>query len=486
MIHFFLTFLLLFTLPQAERKAIYSRLEKQSLAKQLAFSRLFPDTEEGKKAYKQACLLLQGKEDAPLPPLPSRLLDSLISAVAAHPDGGKVTFSAEELELIQTLSERFENRKLAGNKLTSEEEILKLPPEEIDLARALLISQGSDVARLEAIFDIMALHIQARLRNGAGHLEMIEATTNFIFDEMGFRFPPKSSFTEEIDKFTSLPSVVDGRKGVCLGVSILYLAIAQRLGIPLEVITPPGHIYVRYEGAGGPFNIETTARGVHLPDRAYLNLEYLSLQHRSIREVVGMAHMNEAAAYWQNEQYETALSFYKKALPYMSEDPLLHELMGYIYLLLGQEAEAKSFFAKGKLKPTSFAHDWLQGKCDGKAIALLFKKESKERNKLIAYRKEIEKMLVQWPEFKGGWFYLAACSLELGRTKDAMLGLEKYHSLYPSNPMVEYLLTEMYLDRGEYGKGWKHQKLVASLFPNAIPPMIEEQRVKLLEKSYPD
>jgi len=44
----------------------------------------------------------------------------------------------------------------------------------------------------------------------------------------------------------------------------------------------------------------------------------------------------------------------------------------------------------------------------------------------------------------------------------------------------------MYLDRGEYGKGWKHQKLVASLFPNSIPPMIEEQRVKLLEKSYPD
>ena len=468
MINFFLIILLLFTLPQADRKAIYSRLEKQSLAKQLAFSRLFPETEEGKKAYKQACLLLQGKEEAPLPPLPPTLLDSLINAVAAHPDGGKVTFSAEELELIQTLSERFENRKLAGNKLTCEEDILKLAPEEIDSARALLISQGSDVARLEAI------------------LEMIEATTNFIFDEMGFRFPPKNSSTAEIDKFTALPSVVDGRKGVCLGVSILYLAIAQRLGIPLEVITPPGHIYVRYEGEGGPFNIETTARGVHLPDRAYLNLEYLSLQHRSIREVVGMAHMNEAAVHWQNEEYEKALSIYKKAIPYMPEDPLLHELMGYIYLLLGQEEEARSFFAKAKLKPTSFAHDWLQGQCDGKAIAILFKKESKGRDKLIAYRKEIEKMLEQWPEFKGGWFYLAACSLELGRMKDAMHGLEKYHSLYSANPMVEYLLTEMYLDRGEYGKGWKHQKLVASLFPGTIPPMIEEQRVKLLEKSYPD
>lgn len=476
--------ILLIIIPQPERKAIYSRLDRNSLAKQLAYYRLFPETEEGKRAYKQACQLLQGKNEVPLPAFPPSLLDGLVSAVAAHPDGAKVTFSPEELAVIKTLSEGFCNRKLKGYNLLDEKEILQLAPEEIDLSRALLVSQGSDIERLEAIFDIMTLHIQARLKDGAGHLEMIDAMTNFIFDEMGFRFPPHNSSTAEIDKFTSLPSVVDARKGVCLGVSILYLAIAQRLGLPLEIITPPGHIFVRYEGIGGPFNIETTARGIHPPDRTYFNLEYLQLTHRSIKEVVGMAHINEASISFQAGNYEKALFLYQKALPYMPEDPLLHELMGYIYLLMGNDTEARSFFAKAELKPTSFAADWLEGKCDRDSIALLFKKEDKTRDKTLAFRKEIEKTLEKWPEFKSGWFYHAVTSLELGRMKDALASLEQYHSLFSSNPMVEYLLTEIYLERGEYGKGWKHQKLVAALYPDVMPPMIDELRVKLLEKSY--
>ena len=75
------------------------------------------------------------------------------------------------------------------------------------------------------------------------------------------------------------------------------------------------------------------------------------------------------------------------------EDPLLHELIGYIYLMLGKEEESLAFFAKADLEPTSFAIDWIEGRCEAKSIALLFKKEEKTRDKMIAYRKEIEKML---------------------------------------------------------------------------------------------
>ena len=77
-----------------------------------------------------------------------------------------------------------------------------------------------------------------------------------------FRFPPHSLYAKDIDVYTFLPSVLDSRRGVCLGVSILYLCLAQRLDLPLEAMTPPGHIYVRY---GEDLNIETTARGIDVP-----------------------------------------------------------------------------------------------------------------------------------------------------------------------------------------------------------------------------
>jgi regulator of sirC expression with transglutaminase-like and TPR domain len=471
-------------LPTSERKAIFSRLDRNSLSKQLAFYRLFPETEEGKKAYQQACFLLQGKSNSPLPPLPTTLLDSIVNAVASNPSSVPSSFNKEELELIRTLSDGFQNRQLKGSKLLNEKEILSLSPEEIDLGRALLVSQGSDVERFEAIFDIMALHIQAKLRKGAKPIEIVNALTTFIFDEMGFRFPPHSASVPEIDKYTALPSVVDARRGVCLGVSILYLCLAQRLGLALEIITPPGHIFVRYEGEGGPFNIETTARGVHLPDQTYLNLEYCHLTKRTIKEVVGMAHMNEASTYWHKGEYEKVLQFYEKALPYLEEDPLLHELMGYVNLLLGKEDVAKHHFAKADLKPTSFATDYLTGCCNAKGIELLFQQNDKDRNSLMAHRVKIENILKDWPTFKAGWFYHAMLSMQLSRVKDALLSLEKYHALDATHPTVEYYLAELYFDRGQYQEGWKHQKILAALFPADPPLQIEELRVKLLEKSY--
>src|SRR5207237_2545338 len=91
----------------------------------------------------------------------------------------------------------------------------------------------------EANLDLMALQLRARLGDKTDPLSMIRAMNDYIFSEMHFRFPPQSLFAKEIDVYTFLPSVIDQRRGVCLGVSILYLCLAQRLGLSLEAITPP-------------------------------------------------------------------------------------------------------------------------------------------------------------------------------------------------------------------------------------------------------
>ena len=126
----------------------------------------------------------------------------------------------------------------------------------------------------------------ARLPIHATDEEKIRAISHFIFHEKRFRFPPHSLYAKDIDTYTFLSSVLDSRLGVCLGVSILYLSIAERLDLPLEIITPPGHIYIRYRKGEEIQNIETTARGIHLPNRAYLGINTRKLQERNKKQVI--------------------------------------------------------------------------------------------------------------------------------------------------------------------------------------------------------
>ena len=116
----------------------------------------------------------------------------------------------------------------------------------------------------EAILDLMAMQVRARLGTTFRPEEVVKELNRYVFAEQEFRFPPHSTYAKDIDLYSFLPSVIETRRGVCLGVSILYLCLGQRLGVPLEIITPPGHIYVRYNDGTTITNIETTARGVHI------------------------------------------------------------------------------------------------------------------------------------------------------------------------------------------------------------------------------
>ena len=85
--------------------------------------------------------------------------------------------------------------------------------------------------------------------------------------------------------------------------------------LKLEAITPPGHIYVRYvDPKGEIINIETTARGIDIPSEMYFSLETRKLQQRTIKEVVGLAFMNQAAVAWHKNETKTAIDLYERGV----------------------------------------------------------------------------------------------------------------------------------------------------------------------------
>ena len=265
---FFLSFSFSLASQQNTRKinALYKSLDPFNIAKMLAFYELYPHTQEGQEALKKAFSLLGSSNVGNVNLLTSKQLQSSFSSIISLVN--KTTFetaaplSFEELELINNMAANLSNRKLKGYFIFSEEEMLNLPEQDVDLSRGLLLSQLVDspnkkdmIKQYEATLDLMALQILATLKNKGGLLahaeDKISAMNQFIFNELHFRFPPHSSYAPDIDQYTFLPSVLDSRRGVCLGVSILYLCLAQRMNLDLEVITPPGHIYVRYKKPNG-------------------------------------------------------------------------------------------------------------------------------------------------------------------------------------------------------------------------------------------
>ena len=329
-------------------KSLYNSLDPFSILQHLAFYELYPETAEGKKALSRVWDLLHANQKGEPIALPAFDIQSLISLITRQPFDPPVKLKEEQLAVVDTISKSLANRQLKGFGIWSKEELLALPSKEIDLARGLLLNQfdghenfRDEVRQYEASLDLMALQILVRLPPHATAEDKIREINHFIFQEMQFRFPPHSLYAKDIDLYTFLPSVLDSRQGVCLGVSILYLCLSQRLDLDLEIITPPGHIYLRYPGKEQMINIETTARGINLPSDLYLGINTRKLEKRTLKEVIGMAFFNQASVYGEKADYAGTVSLYEKALPYLPEDPLLKMLLGMNYLFVGKKNEGK-------------------------------------------------------------------------------------------------------------------------------------------------
>lgn len=154
------------------------------------------------------------------------------------------------------------------------EQVLRLDNEEVDLATAALIvsEQWSDMVygrRYLAELDDMAFEIRDRLREKGlqASYKAVAVINEYLFDELGFE--SVSDASEPSDLF--LHSVMDRKRGYCLSLSILYLSLGERLGLPLYGVVVPGHFFVRYDDGRVRFNIETTGKGGYADDEHYIN-----------------------------------------------------------------------------------------------------------------------------------------------------------------------------------------------------------------------
>lgn len=88
----------------------------------------------------------------------------------------------------------------------------------------------------------MAAEIEERLPAERYPLKVLRTINEYLFGELGFvgnrqdYYDPRNSFLNE---------VIDRRTGIPISLSVVYLAIAQRLDLPMVGVNMPGHFLIR-------------------------------------------------------------------------------------------------------------------------------------------------------------------------------------------------------------------------------------------------
>ena len=143
------------------------------------------------------------------------------------------------------------------------EKVLACDDVRIDLAHAcLLIAQDAypdlQVERYLGDIERMSMRLRGRMPQASAPEERVAVLNQFLFEDLGFRgnteeyYDPRNSY---------LNDVLDRKVGIPISLSVVYMAVGRRVGLPLEGISFPGHFLVRLRMRAGVLVLDPFAGG---------------------------------------------------------------------------------------------------------------------------------------------------------------------------------------------------------------------------------
>ena len=175
-----------------------------------------------------------------------------------------------------------------------------------------------------------------------------------LFVELGYR--------REVDDRTLPPSllpwVLEQRRGSCVGLGSLYLALGESLGLPLEGVLVPGHFFVRYRGADGPRGVELLKEGREMPENWYRERYQLprdnSLYLRGLRpdETLAVLRFNLANALRERGKLARAVEEYRRVVEVLPDFAEAQANLGLCYHKLHDYPRAEQAYRRaGRAHP---------------------------------------------------------------------------------------------------------------------------------------
>jgi regulator of sirC expression with transglutaminase-like and TPR domain len=210
-------------------------------------------------------------------------------------------------------------------------EVLALPDNQIDVVEAAMLLARDTVRRETA---------------GSNQAEdLLECAVDRVLagrNALDYREDRLEEFDIEL--------LAKGEAGSCLGVSLLFLGVARRLGLPVYGVAVPGHFFLRFYCPGGRRrNLDVTRPNEELNDEFYIRWRKISdrtlrtgLYMRSLTDREVLAHLlaSRSGCLARAGMYELALRDAETALRELPGNPQALINRGFVLDRMGKEAQA--------------------------------------------------------------------------------------------------------------------------------------------------
>jgi regulator of sirC expression with transglutaminase-like and TPR domain len=145
-------------------------------------------------------------------------------------------------------------------------QIVSGPDEDISLAEAALLIAGHgypdlNVAAYLSRIEELAYMLRLRIDEEDSIPERISALNHFLFGELGFAansddyYDPRNSFLNE---------VLERRTGIPITLSVIYMELGRKVGLPLQGVSFPGHFLVKCAVPDGAVVLDPYSGGISL------------------------------------------------------------------------------------------------------------------------------------------------------------------------------------------------------------------------------
>ncbi len=343
------------------------------------------------------------------------------------------------------------------------------------LARTTLkIAQESypeiDIEECLKKLDAIIKNIKTSLGDETEPEQIIKTINLVLFNELQFTYVQTGNL-ENI----SLNKVLDTKIGNCVGLSILYLTIAEGLHLPIYGVSVPEHIFVRYDDGDFHKNIETGYEGMATPDSYYANMPGKRISQASIKngcylknltinEVIANIYLNRSIILKEKGNIEAALKDVNHAIELHGNDAVAFCNRGVIYEKMKDADRAIDDYNKAiTLNPDYAAAYYNRGSVYAtleiidKAIMDYSKAISLDPNSTLSYYnrgvafkmigkadltiEDMSNAVSLDPKFAAAYAHRGLAYAESGESENALADFNKTLELDPNN-------AEIYMKRG--------------------------------------
>ncbi len=209
---------------------------------------------------------------------------------------------------------------------------------------ALVIAQDSspelDLSGTQAVLDTLAVKLRQRLPADASSVQKLRILNHYFYRELGFAanlnnfFDPDNSY---------LHRVIATRRGIPISLALVYIELAQHIGLHVKGISFPGHFLMKLSIPSGEIILDPV-NGVSL---SHAMLEerlapYFAqtaaeiplakfLQAASARDILARVLHNLKAIFLQNKDWQRLIGVQQRLVILLPNDPVERRDRGLAY-----------------------------------------------------------------------------------------------------------------------------------------------------------